>query len=497
MKAIRIINCQETITMNYKIFIKLSMIVLAIVALACQKDEALSDLNPDAGPSYIDIENEGYFVTLGATPTPEGQTGTWRIYNGENGRFDDINNPKTNFYGEPGEKYIIGWELSRGKDYKASLIDVSFKELNPVIMAYPADTIFNNRSLWLEAEKPKFGATGLWEIVAGNGGRIDNAETNRGEFIGKENEEYTLRWSLIYGSKTKSLEFTFVTDTLNAFAGDDELDIITSGDTKFHSLDAYLPAGAIAQWELLKGELGKIHILDNANSLFEGVADTIYSLKWTVDLDGEVSSDTVDVRFRGKWGVYTDERDNQTYRFSTFTLGQKGNEYTLEWMAENFNYAFDAGVGSVYYGFADRSVIKSGRAVETEEDRKFYGRLYSYEAAVYAAPEGWRLPTIIEYEDMLVALGGPIHADEKIKMDGESGLDLNYPGYFQRYSGQDPYLRNVFDLQDVNGYWWTSSASSDGLVNCYSVVAGGDLPGQVIVNQGYSMAVRYVREVTK
>lgn len=483
--------------MNYKIFIKISLIALAIFALACQKDEDSPDLNPDAGPSYIDIENDGYFVTLGASVAPEGQMGTWRIYNGENGRFDDVNDPKTNFYGEPGEKYIIGWELSRGKEYEASLIDVSFKKMNPVIMAYPGDTIFNNRSLWLESEKAKFGATGLWEIVDGEGGRIDNAETNRGEFIGLENEKYTLRWSLIYGSKKESLEFTFVTDTLVAFAGSDELDIITTSDTKFYTLDAFMPAGANAQWELLKGDLGKVHILDNANSLFEGVADTTYSLKWTVDLDGEVSSDTVDVRFRGKWGVYTDARDNQTYKFSTFTLGQKGNKYTLEWMAENFNYAFDPGVGSVYYGYADRSIIKSGHAVETEEDRKFYGRLYSFEAAFYAAPEGWRLPTILEYEDMLVALGGPIHADEKIKLDGESGLDLNYPGYFQRYSGEDPYLRNVFDLQDVMGYWWTSSAGDNGLVNCYSVASEGDLPGSVIVNQSYTFPVRYVREVTK
>ena len=475
--------------MKLKIFLRLSLIALAIIAFACQKDEALPDLNPDAGPSYIDIENDGYFVTLGATPAPEGQTGTWRIYNGENGRFDDVNDPKTNFFGEPGEKYIIGWELSRGGDYEASLIDVSFRKLNPVIMAYPADTIFNNRSLYLEAEQPMFGATGLWEIIDGDGGHIEYADTHKGQFIGDKDTEYTIRWSLNYGAKSETLEFTFVTDELKAFAGTDELDIVTSGDTKYYNLDAFLPAGATADWEIIKGQSGKVYTTDNANSLFEGVADTTYSLKWTVELDGEVSIDTVDVRFRGKWGVWKDSRDNQTYRFATIN--------GLEWMAENYNYSFDAGVGSLYYGYADRAVINSGHAVETEVDRKFYGRLYSFQAAVYAAPEGWRLPTIIEYEDMLVALGGPLYADSKIKSDGESGLDLNYPGYFQRYSSQDPALRNIFDLQDSNGYWWTSSVSDDGLVSCYGVVAEGDLPGSVIINQGYSMSVRYVREVTK
>ncbi|MCG8579339.1 MAG: hypothetical protein MI866_05455 [Bacteroidales bacterium] len=475
--------------MNYKVFIKLSLIALAVLAFACQKDEAAPDLNPDAGPSYIDIENDGYFVTLGATPAPEEQTGTWRIYNGENGRFDDVNDPKTNFYGEPGEKYIIGWELSHGKNYEASLIDVSFKKMNPVIMAYPGDTIFNNRSLWLESEQPQFGATGLWEIVDGDGGRIENAETNKGEFIGLENEKYTLRWSLIYGSKKESLEFTFVTDTLIAFAGNDELDIITSGQPKFYTLDAFLPAGATAKWELLDGDLGKVHITDNANSLFEGVADTTYTLKWTVDLDGETSVDTVDIRFRGKWGVWTDARDNQTYRFATIN--------GLEWMAENFNYAYNPGISSVYYGISDRSVIKNGNAVETEEDRKFYGRLYTIEGAYYAAPEGWRLPTIYEYEDMLTYLGGPRHADEQIKPGGSSGLDLNYAGFFQRISPQDPYLRNVFDLQDQMGYFWTDCGGDCQLISIMAIAAEGDTPGSVIVNQSYSFPVRYVREVTK
>ncbi|TLX76572.1 hypothetical protein E9993_06690 [Labilibacter sediminis] len=475
---------------NFRILFSAVVSLLLLVVLACQKDEEAPALNPDAGPSFHNIENDGYFVELSAQEAVEEQTGTWRIYTGENGRFDDVNDPKTRFYGEPGEKYVLGWELSRGSDYEASQIDVSFKPLKPVLRTMVGDTLFNNRSLWLESDKPKFGASGLWEIVEGEGGRILNEETSKGEFIGLQNQEYTLRWSLIYGYKKESLEFTFVTDTLNAFAGDDELDIVTSGDNKFHTLDAFLPAGATAQWEIIKGQSGKVYNDDNANSLFEGVADTIYSLKWTVNLDGELSVDTVDVHFRGKWGVWTDLRDNQTYRFATIN--------GLEWMAENYNYAYHPGVGSVYYGFADRAVINGGHVVETEEDRKFYGRLYTFEAAYYGAPEGWRLPTMVEYEDMLVALGGPLYADPKIKMDGDSGLDLNYPGYLQRYSNLDSYYRNVFESQGGYGYWWTSDVDDlTGFVTCYSIMAEGDLPGSVIINQSYSMSVRYVREVTK
>lgn len=479
----------NNVKMNYKIFIQISMIALVLLSFSCKQEETLPALNPDAGPSYINIENDGYFVTLGATPAPEGQIGTWRIYNGDNGRFDDLNDPKTNFYGEPGEKYIIGWELSRGKDYEASLIDVSFEKMTPVIMSYPSDTIFNNRSFWLEAEEAKFGASGVWEIVDGDGGRIENAETNLGEFVGQENKQYTLRWTLSYGSKKEWAEFTFVTDTLRAYAGLDDLDIITSAHPKMYTLNGFLPAGASATWEIINGEQGKVYVEDNPYSLFKGLADTTYSLKWTVALDGEVSVDTVDLRFRGKWGEWTDSRDNQTYRFATIN--------GLEWMAENYNYAYDPGVGSLYYGFSDRSVVISGTPVETEEDRKFYGRLYTWEAALDAAPEGWRLPTQLEFEDMLISLGGSVYADDKIKVGGATGLDLNYPGFFQRYSSEDASLRNVFDLQEVNGYWWTSDGEIDDLIQAYAVTSEGDFPGGVIVDSSYSFAVRYVREVTK
>lgn len=466
-------------------------IVLFALLWSCEQDAVKPALDPDAGAGFSNIENDGYVVTLSAQAAPEGQTGTWRIYMGENGRFDDVNDPHTNFYGEPGENYLLGWELSRGNEYEASTIDVSFKAMVPVIKTSVVDTVFNNISLHLNAQAPKYGATGRWEIIDGTGGRIEKADTHQAHFIGEERQQYTVRWIQSYGSKEESLDLTFTTDVLKAQAGEDELDIISSGDSKFFTLEAFLPAGATGQWELLKGQEGSVHNSDNANSLFGGVADTTYTLKWTVELDGQISMDTVDVRFRGKWGVWIDERDKQTYRFATVN--------GLEWMAENYNYAFDAGVGSLYYGYADRAVVKSGHPVEKEGDRKLYGRLYSWEAAYYGAPEGWRLPTPQEWEDMLIALGGLLYADPKVKPGGETGLDLNYGGYFERYSSQDSAYRNVFNSQDQIGYFWTSSIDENTyLADCYVVQEAGDLPGTVIVNGSrYSLSVRYVRELTK
>ncbi|MCG8579692.1 MAG: fibrobacter succinogenes major paralogous domain-containing protein, partial [Bacteroidales bacterium] len=172
----------------------------------------------------------------------------------------------------------------------------------------------------------------------------------------------------------------------------------------------------------------------------------------------------------------------------------------LEWMSENYNYEYNPGVGSLYYGYADRSVIKAGHAIETDEDRKLYGRLYDWPSAMAAAPEGWRLPTELEVDDMIISLGGNLYAEPKIKVGGETGFDLNFPGMFSRY-GSDPAYRNVFDLMDKIGYYWTSDYSEDtGFVGVYYVgdelegVGGGGINGASTI---VYLPVRYVRDVQK
>jgi uncharacterized protein (TIGR02145 family) len=467
------------------------LLVLLMVQMGCSKDQDPVVLNPDAGIDYLNIENDGYQVVLSAVEAPDGQAGTWRIYSGENGRFDDVNDPKTTFYGEPGEKYILGWELSERGEYKASTITVSFKALNPVILSIPQDTIYNNVSFYLEAEAPRFGATGEWTIIDGEQARIENGEQYEAEFIGAEYEVYTLRWTLNYGSKSVYKEITFVTDKLQAYAGDDNLDIISSktAETKFYTLEGFLPAGATGAWTILKGQSGTVHSENVDNSLFEGVADTVYTLTWTIQLDGVQSVDTVDLRFRGKWGMWTDERDGQSYRFTEVN--------GLEWMADNYNYAAEPGIQSWYYGQAERSIVKEGYPLETEEDRKKYGRVYSYFAAREYAPEGWRLPTYQEFTDMVTHLGGPLYALDEIVEGGSTGIELNFPGYFEISSSGDPAFRNVFDGQERYGVYWLYEFNEITLyANVFEVSVNSNAPGLYpLPTSYYCTSVRYVRDV--
>ena len=74
----------------------------------------------------------------------------------------------------------------------------------------------------------------------------------------------------------------------------------------------------------------------------------------------------------------TDPRDGQTYRIKTFT---KVLPYDIPvaqtWMIDNLNY----------------QAAESWCYDEDEKNCAEYGRLYSWEAAKSACPEGWHLPT--------------------------------------------------------------------------------------------------------
>ena len=465
--------------------------VLALFA-GCAKQEEEIILTPDAGPGYLDVENDGYVVTLNAQPPAEGQKGIWRIYTGENGRFEDAEDPHTRFYGEPGETYLLGWEISQGDYYKAATINVSFRPLQPVIVTEISDTLKGNISLWAEAVPARFGATGRWQVTAGDNGRLLHSDSARTVFIGQPQQEYTLTWTLTYGSKEASATLTFITDSLRADAGEDHLDIVTytpDDDPKYTGLEAFLPGGGHGSWQIIRGEGGRIYNTDNPHSAFMGMADTTYTLVWNVQVDEYSASDTVQLRFRGKWGVWVDPRDKQPYRYVRI-----GN---LEWMAENFNYAapWTEYARNFYYGQSARANILDGHPVDTEEERKFYGRLYNYYGAVEACPEGWRLPTLAEFRYLVTQLGGYLYFFDKLVVGGESGLDINFGGGMT-YSYTYLQYRDNFYSQEQLGIYVTSNYDPVKFEYIQYIYFNTGSKGSKPASAFFHLAsVRYVRDV--
>lgn len=150
-------------------------------------------------------------------------------------------------------------------------------------------------------------------------------------------------------------------------------------------------------------------------------------------------------------GTWTDSRDGHTYHWVRY-----GN---TDWMADNFKYNLNDEGRNWLYGDG------SGRTVNVEK----YGYLYTYQGAVDACPDGWRLPTDEDWQKLEMALGmssadaakynwrGNI-AKRMVTLYGDStDLNLMFGGYYNTggAGGQEYGFR-----MGALGYYWTASVDT-------------------------------------
>jgi uncharacterized protein (TIGR02145 family) len=148
----------------------------------------------------------------------------------------------------------------------------------------------------------------------------------------------------------------------------------------------------------------------------------------------------------GGENVFTDTRDGQKYK--TARIGDH------IWMAENLNYK----TGNSWCNDNDESNCKK------------YGRLYDWNTAKEACPQGWHLADSEEWDDLIEAAGGRDIAGQKLKSKSDwidnignpkgSGTDeLGFsalPGEYR--SCFDGVVDNKFQPPGSNGYWWSATA---------------------------------------
>jgi len=145
-----------------------------------------------------------------------------------------------------------------------------------------------------------------------------------------------------------------------------------------------------------------------------------------------------------KYESVADDRDGKVYK--TVKIGN------LWWTAENISYKTEK---SYCYGDEDSNCAK-------------YGRLYKWDDAVKACPNGWRLPTKNDFEDLFVAVGGRLSAGQVLKStsgwksDGNGRDAYGFSALPAGYMDED--VSGLYSSESSHAFFWSSTVSehSDG-----------------------------------
>jgi uncharacterized protein (TIGR02145 family) len=165
---------------------------------------------------------------------------------------------------------------------------------------------------------------------------------------------------------------------------------------------------------------------------------------------------------------FTDSRDNKAYK--TLKFGDK------IWMAENLNYEAE---GSKCYENQESNCQK-------------YGRLYNWETAKTACPQGWHLSSNDEWNQLTNYVGDSygtkLKATSGWNSDGNGTDDFGFaalPGGIGNYGGKFNYVGSY-------GYWW--STNNNALYARNMRYDGAYVNGDAIGYSDSELAVRCVKD---
>lgn len=155
---------------------------------------------------------------------------------------------------------------------------------------------------------------------------------------------------------------------------------------------------------------------------------------------------------KGEENYFIDERNDRKYK--TIEIGNQ------IWMAENLAFSIDSGIGC--WG------------KDTLPKDSTYGYLYTWETAKNAVPDGWRLPTKEDWEELIEYLGGSDVAGGRMKENSteyweypntegtnSSGFTARPAGYKSLPNSAD---KELFLGEGRWGYWWSSTLDSSSFI---------------------------------
>ncbi len=164
-----------------------------------------------------------------------------------------------------------------------------------------------------------------------------------------------------------------------------------------------------------------------------------YSITLTAKGEGGTTSLKKQLVIKSKFSSFTDPRDGQSYK-----IVKIGNQW---WFAQNLNY--QTGNSWCY----DNNPANCAT----------FGRLYDWQTAMAACPNGWHIPSDSEWVQLITYLGGENLAGGKMKtITGWDAPNINATDSsgFSALPGGIINSNGFYGIGSV-GYWWSSTENGN------------------------------------
>jgi uncharacterized protein (TIGR02145 family) len=111
-----------------------------------------------------------------------------------------------------------------------------------------------------------------------------------------------------------------------------------------------------------------------------------------------------------------------------------------------------------------------------------YGRLYNWQASLDACPEGWRLPSVVDWQEMIDSMGGMNAYPELL-----SKLKVLFGGY-RTIDGEYLSLDRAADF-------WTSSPAGEANAWLFYIINKNEKIYKTMDDKRCGYSVRYIKDI--
>jgi uncharacterized protein (TIGR02145 family) len=232
-------------------------------------------------------------IQLNAQAPNAGERGQWSVISGSGGAFSNLNAHNSNFTGLPCTDYVLRWTKT-GCTETFDEVNVKFQKAITAANAGVNQTFTDvTTQTTLNANTAGVAESGIWTIISGIGGTLENSSSPNTLFTGQSCSNYVLRWTIVdvCNSSSDELNINFQKATTTANAGADQT--ITNNATQV-TLAANAPMiGETGVWTVVSGTGGFFSNTNSPTSTFIGNACSSYTLRWSIQ--GQCSSNFDDV----------------------------------------------------------------------------------------------------------------------------------------------------------------------------------------------------------